>query len=287
MLQFLRSASKAIPGHASGSKNPLSNVQQTAEKVLLSKLDRRSDHLMPFREHGQSYKWISKSGGPFSAENLRTREGFSSALMWRAITYHAPIVEHHQLFQSLEDWKNTIAPLQSEDYVLSSAYGGYPNRFRVIEASDTAKTIWQMTGDAQTLEWLTRKTKPKYMEMFEFMKEFPQVGNLTAHLLVADYVDRGVIEMPSVREMGRIIFKIKAGALGGLVQLGYLADEQASEEEVINAFESLYQYLEAHLTSEETALMRFNPIMLEHALCKVKRVKDLKHVKPLWSGVVQ
>ncbi|KAJ6467602.1 hypothetical protein DFH09DRAFT_1381380 [Mycena vulgaris] len=287
MLRFLRIAVKAIPGHH-GTTTGRGDIQQRAEKAILDRVDRsnhRSDHIMPLRQYGQSYLWISKPGGPFSPEHIRTRAGFFSVLLWRAVTFHAPIVEHHQLFQSLEEWEKKVADLQPAEYARADAYGGWPNKPRVTAALDTARTIWRMTGRAKILEWLTAPTKPRYMEMYQLMLQFPQVGNLIAHLLVSDYVYHGIIEMPSVQEMGEIIHTIKAGALDGLVRLGYLDSRDASKEEVINAFESLYGYLDTNLTPEEKILMCFNPIMLEHLLCKMKRIKDLKDVQPLWSQV--
>ena len=51
-----------------------------------------------------------------------------------------------------------------------------------------------------------------------------------------------------------------------------LIRKKASKEEVSKAFASLDLALRQELTEEEKAAMNYNVIMLEHALCKIKRL---------------
>ncbi|KAJ7731730.1 hypothetical protein B0H16DRAFT_1468906 [Mycena metata] len=123
------------------------------------------------------------------------------------------------------------------------------------------------------------------MEMYQLIMQFPRAGSLIAQLLVADYVDHGVIEAPSVREMGKIIFKIHAGSFKGLAAFGYfdLDDPKVTESQVVDAFESLYGFLDNELTDDEKRNANFGTSMLEHTLCKYWRVFKFKATEPLFT----
>ena len=61
------------------------------------------------------------------------------------------------------------------------------------------------------------------------------------------------------------------GAYDSMETLG-LISKQASKVKVIKAFQSLDLALRQELKEEEKEVMKYNVIMLEHALCKIKRL---------------
>jgi hypothetical protein len=77
--------------------------------------------------------------------------------------------------------------------------------------------------------------------------------------------------MPSAREWAESIDKMGKGSKSGMVKCG-LVREGCKREEFCGAFASLDQALQIELTNEEKDAMGYNIIMLEHALCKIKRI---------------
>ncbi|KAJ7110199.1 hypothetical protein C8R43DRAFT_904509 [Mycena crocata] len=284
MLRFLRSSLKAISSGRSGS-DTLDAIQKTAEKALVAELKRddQMDHKMPFREYGPSYKSVCRDDGPFSPNWIRTRAGFFSALLFRGVTFHTSFVRNHTLFEDLDAWETAIDGLPRGNYVTSCTYGGFPNARRAKDAKLTARAYWEMSGVAQNLAWLTRMTPPTFTAFYDFILEFPQIGSLSAQLLTADYALHGVVKMPTLREQAILVHSIDKGAVSGLQALGYLpAEGPFAQNKVVEAFEALYNYLDAELLQTEKDMMRFSPILLEHALCKIGRVAYLVAVKPLF-----
>jgi hypothetical protein len=53
--------------------------------------------------------------------------------------------------------------------------------------------------------------------------------------------------------------------------LGFIR-KQAGKAEVTKAFTALDLALQQELTEEEKAAMKYNVVMLEHTLCKIKRL---------------
>lgn len=101
-------------------------------------------------------------------------------------------------------------------------------------------------------------------------------------LICGDLALAGIIDMPSVEEMGRMIADLGRGAQRGLYQLGLISSSKPNDVEstdIIQAFKNLYIYLEAALTPEEKMAMSFSPLMLEHTLCKYGRFSRLS-LKP-------
>jgi len=77
--------------------------------------------------------------------------------------------------------------------------------------------------------------------------------------------------MPTAHEWGRLIYTLKMGANGAMEMLG-LISKKASRVEVAEVFTSLDRVLQKELQEEEKVAMKYNVIMLEHALCKIKRL---------------
>ena len=65
------------------------------------------------------------------------------------------------------------------------------------------------------------------------------------------------------------MFKINAGGKDGLALLGF---NVATKKACADATDSLWTALHGSFTSAEIAQMGLDPITLEHALCKFKRL---------------
>jgi hypothetical protein len=61
--------------------------------------------------------------------------------------------------------------------------------------------------------------------------------------------------------------------LGGLELLGY-SGIKSNPGAIKDAFQKVYEHIDQLLTSEEKDTMNYNPVMLEHALCKLKKLRE-------------
>ena len=77
--------------------------------------------------------------------------------------------------------------------------------------------------------------------------------------------------MPTAQEYGGLIFTLDMGAKDAMENLG-LISKKASKVQVVEAFTSLDLVLQQELKEEEKVAMYYNVIMLEHTLCKIKRL---------------
>ena len=84
-----------------------------------------------------------------------------------------------------------------------------------------------------------------------------------------------VVMMPSPEEMGGIVHLLNKGAVEGLQDVGLLPPGRLSfaEDDVAAAFVTLYDFVFTSFDSQELDKMTYDPIMLEHALCKFKRLQ--------------
>ena len=86
------------------------------------------------------------------------------------------------------------------------------------------------------------------------------------------------VEKPSVEEMGSLISVVSKGAVSGLNLLGLLPDKKTKHSkypptQVVNAFKLLFDRLKEALDPVEWSDMGLDTIVLEHSLCKLKRMK--------------
>jgi len=102
---------------------------------------------------------------------------------------------------------------------------------------------------------------------------FASVGELIAFVIAADITCTHIGQFPSIEETGLIIASIGKGARDCLVHSLRLIAEDAIPEETGSMVLRLYQYLDTHVTDEQKACMGFHGLMIEHGLCKYKRVR--------------
>lgn len=90
-------------------------------------------------------------------------------------------------------------------------------------------------------------------------------------------METGILPMPSTKEWAESIVKMGKGSKDGMELCGFVG-KNSSQEDFCSAFESLDQALQRELQDEEKEAMGYNIIMLEHTLCKIKRIS--KSIKP-------
>lgn len=99
----------------------------------------------------------------------------------------------------------------------------------------------------------------------------PEVGTLTAYLLTADLSYTEWVEQPSPEVLGELVHALNKGAFKGLQATSQISSG-ASKDEVREAFVGLYRWLEEELSLEERSSVTFDPVMVEHLLCKFGRL---------------
>lgn len=82
--------------------------------------------------------------------------------------------------------------------------------------------------------------------------------------------------MPTTFEMGTQMCEIDAGAVRGLVLLGYVDEaDQKVRDTVRGAFDAYCRDVEAFFTPEQLEDMGWDVIMGENSLCKISRMHEL------------
>lgn len=255
--------------------SPILDAGFTPEFHLQSKVFHDQDRLSPFRESAPSRRNITHhANSPFHWNHVQTREGFFNALLFRAVTFAAPCIreDEHAWFPTLESFA-AFARQHSEEpaYVCNLRAYGQQNRGRT---PDSAPGLW--TASDEWVNFIDSKGLIPLEEMYSFLLNLraPQVGPLAAFLLAADYVYAEIVAEPSPKEMGSLIHKLGKGAVSGLQCLGLLpkGKQEFVERDVADAFVQAHDYVAKELSDEEKDRMGFDTVMLEHTLCKFKRL---------------
>jgi hypothetical protein len=246
-------------------------------KKVLSELDL----FLPFRQHAPSLAnarhKIYADADQFPGED---GAGLFNVLAFRGVFFGSPFAqsERYRWFNTLADWETffakgtKVAKKHGKDgeeekyYVKRTCYGQ--------SQTDRSTKLLQGYWD-QRLLWsakFNKPTKPSITEVWKWLRSvFCNIGDLSALLICGDLIEAGILPMPTAQEWGGLIYALKMGANGGMKTLG-LISKQAVREEVTEAFTSLDQTLQQELTEEEKVAMKYNLIMLEHTLCKIKRL---------------
>ncbi|KAH6907178.1 hypothetical protein BKA70DRAFT_1223557 [Coprinopsis sp. MPI-PUGE-AT-0042] len=239
---------------------------------------RNGDKKLPFRNMAPSRRAVlDADSGPFSPNLIRTRQGFFSALVHRAITHHTPFLLDHEetYFHDAEDFRKRMKQKKYRGqpatfFCDKSAYGSPTKR-----SVDNAPRFWESAGDPRFNSWLVNDdedTSITFLDLVKLLRNseaFPTVGALTGYLLAADYAISGIVEMPSFEDMGGVIFDLKKGGVTGLRLLGC---DCSSREKTISAFVELDAAVREELGEDSLIAMDYNPFVLEHMLCKFKRL---------------
>lgn len=287
LFPFLDNPSIHINTPSKGRTDAEMNTYWTA--IYRNQVEVSTDKKSPFRDLAVSRRRILEEGGPFSPENLSTRAGFFSALVYRGITHNtAFLLEHQTLFHDLEAWTTTYNNLkntQSPDYFCNkSAYGQATDR-----SVNYASYYWRASGSSNLTKWLYSDELINFVDLFNLIRNagsslLPSFGLLTSYLLAVDYASAGKATLPTVEEMGKVIFLIGKGALSGLQDLGFICTNPA---ETSVCFLAVFNELQRRIPAFRQGQMNFGFFFLEHFLCKSKRLNIVafRNIKDVTSLV--
>lgn len=258
------------------------------------------DFFLPFRQHAPSLANARKEIFA-NVDRLASPTGFFNVLTFRGVFFGSPFAQsdHFKWFDRYEDWESfridekeeakKDGREEEEYYVKKSCYGRSQRErsTNLIEGYWKQRHLWNTKFDqtmSPTVElayhWLISTEKGKSL--------FRNIGSLTALLICGDLAEAGLVPMPSAKELGKLIFKVRKGAKEGMTAIG-LIGEEVNEEELGNAFESLDLALKQELTKDEKETMGYNIFMLEHTLCKIKRLlrcRESRNSLPLFQSEI-
>jgi len=253
--------------------------------MVITKTRSDLDFFLPFRRHAPS---LANAQREIYADLDRltssTGVGLFNVLAFRGVFFGSPFAQsdRFQWFDRFEDWvrftidekKEATKDGRNEEkyYVKRNCYG----RTQKDRSTKLLKGYWNQRELWNDM--FNRPTPPTAEEVYRWLiasdageTRFRNIGSLTALLICGDLIEAGVVPTPSPREFGELIFKVGKGAKDGMAKFG-LVKKGADGEEICEAFVSLDLALQRELTEEEKEAMGYNIIMLEHTLCKIKRL---------------
>ena len=269
---------------------------------IINKVLSDLDFFSPFRQYAPSLanarQKIYANVDQFPGEN---GAGFFNVLAFRGVFFGSPFSQsdRYQWFNTFNDWEifcregKEIAKSHGGDeeryYVKKNCYG----QSQMDRSTKLLSKYWN-----QRMLWsdeFNKSTKPSITEVHKWLTKsvtvnganttlFNNIGGLSALLICGDLIEVGILQLPTPQEWGGLIHSLKMGARSAMQILG-LTSEKASKVEVSTAFASLDFALQQELEDEEKAAMNYNVVMLEHTLCKIKRLTSrgipLEEIKKL------
>ena len=261
------------------------------KEKILDKVASNPDFYLPFRQHGPS---LANARREIYANVNRLANGdgvgFFNVLAFRGVFFGSPFArsDHYRWFNSLDDWENFRMMEKDKAkeykgeryYVTKNCYGQTQIRRKLslLPLYWEQRTWWnnkfnkpEKPAVDAVFKWLTSHQKIDGSDKKKTLTLFSNIGQLTALLICGDLAEAGVIKMPSAEEWAKLISRVGKGSKAGMVMCGFVKDK-SSQEELCKAFVSLDLALQHELSDEEKEKMGYNVIMLEHALCKIKRL---------------
>ncbi|KIJ91330.1 hypothetical protein K443DRAFT_14490, partial [Laccaria amethystina LaAM-08-1] len=169
----------------------------------------------------------------------------------------------------------------TEDYFRDMGIYGTSNVRRSTSLFDK---YWEISTSefwkgSKTVPWEAFiQTNPSPRELYDWLivgGRFPNIGDLTALLMVGDLIEAGVIRMSSPDEWGLLVVAVNKGAKKGLKELG-LINTNSPNPTIVQEFKALNDFLLEKLTQEQKEIMCYNVVMLEHGLCKHPRFVQIR-----------
>jgi hypothetical protein len=249
------------------------------------------DFFLPFRRHAPSLANAQRV--IYSKLDYFTRNdgiAFFNVLAFRGVFFgsHFARSAHYRWFDSMDDWE-TFRIMEKDEankhggddtyYINKTCYGQSQKGHELKLLSSYWKLRLEWNGifnnpSKLSVEkvyfWLMKSVASKE-DPSKKVKLFHNIGSLTALLICGDLVEAGILLMPSIQEWAGLIHRLGKGAKAGMEMFG-LTRKDGSKEEVRDAFASLDLALQSELRTDEKETMGYNVIMLEHALCKIKRL---------------
>ncbi|KAF8956817.1 hypothetical protein BDZ97DRAFT_1925083 [Flammula alnicola] len=263
---------------------------------LYEALMTKPDYFCPFREHAPTRIHVRGSDGPFAPSVVRTLEGVFSALVDRSITFGTEFSRNcRTFFTSADDFREacrSTGETAPRYFCDPGAYG----RYNPKKKTDLVDEYWRELQENRWpgLDVLVGERIP-FMVCFRFFRpvdgpHFKQLGELCAFLLTVDYVYAGVVEPPSIDDIGQIIQIVNKGAVRGLELTGLLPTcfetvsgsktkpkVSACTEGLRRAYNVTKKYVEddfvvdAALEQSVTHSVGMDYAVVENALCKFSR----------------
>jgi hypothetical protein len=254
-----------------------------ANDKVITMVSGNLDHYLPFRQHATS---LANARQEIYADLDRLASddgiGFFNILAFRGVFFGSPFAKsnRYRWFNSLDDWELFKAnEHKDEEYYVKKNCYGQSQKLRdlsLLRLYWDRRLLWndlfnkpEKPTVTQVFKWLT--SRPMDDRTKKLTTLFKNIGNLTALLICGDIVEAGILPVPSASEWAKCIHKTGKGAKAGMEACG-LVGKGGTKDEFCAAFESLDQALQLELTEEEKEAMDYNVIMLEHALCKIKRI---------------
>ncbi|KAJ6555254.1 hypothetical protein B0H10DRAFT_2446446 [Mycena sp. CBHHK59/15] len=276
LLSFITLAYRLLPAVEGAALTVPADVHGTPREIL-EFIMKDPDLLLPFRRAAPSLRSILKPNigpSPFSKPHLRTARGLFSTAIFRTTLYRSPYVLNGSgklLFDSAEDFLETVMPLPAKEYVLDNPYGGQPQP-RAENIVKSTRQTWESANNPAVNQFLSASDYSYSAAVHDIVSKFAYAGPLGTHLIVSDYVDAGVVREPTPLEMGNQIAAMNAGGVAGLRDLDYFPSDNPFGPLVTEGFTNLYNYIDIRLSDEQKKRMHWGTVMLEHTLCKYSRV---------------
>jgi hypothetical protein len=245
------------------------------------------DFYNPLRELAYSRQLVTSDLGPFSPNFIRTAGGLFSSLVYRGITFGCNRfleLDHLNRFPSLTAWEVAYAAAKTQNIadleICNPAAYGHPTGRNVKHAAAywrAGNELWVnflQSHDAAVAGRVSWSSGLTFLQSQKSRRQqyFPEFGKLTCFLLAADLYYAGVFQCPTLNEMASSIWVLNAGARSGLVKLG-VAQTAGTRDEFLAVFEEFYGAVDTVLTSQEKLETGWGVFVLEHGLCKGKRLK--------------
>ncbi|KAJ7736466.1 hypothetical protein B0H16DRAFT_1730802 [Mycena metata] len=243
--------------------------------LLQTAVNTKLDFLLPFREHGPSRVTHGVLEVLFIQDTRRPGLGCSSAT---STTY-------------VSAWDAECAKYTSPpEFFFCNPWAYSKRKSKRSESLVTEYWAAIHVPDCPNWEANTANGNYAFKSCYDFLKQtspsrFQEIGPLAGFLLAGDFSYTGVVQSPTVDDVGEIIRGINTGGVKGLELLGLVrprekgtgrAFKMASMVEVKAGFSKLQGFLDTKLTAAQKAHMIFDPIMSENSGCKLTRVVKAK-----------
>jgi hypothetical protein len=223
---------------------------------------------------------------------------FFNILAFRGVFFGSPFSqsEHFQWFKSYKEWKEfkaknkkealNVCRVEEDYYIKKNCYG----RSQKDRSLDLLEAFW--TNRDSWNDIFAKSTQPTIEEVHNWLvhsrekstSKFYNIGSLSALLICGDLIEAHIMPMPSSHELGKVIYKLKMGGKKGMKALG-LVSEGDKLDVFCDAFAALDTYVETTLGAEEKEAMGYNVVMLEHTLCKIKRLTTQKAFNNIFTEI--
>ena len=266
---------------------------------LIGKVLTNLDFYLPFRQHAPSLKNARHEiYADLNSQDCKDGVAFFNILAFRGVFFGSPFAksDHFQWFKSYEHWKAfqkeekqealDVCGVEEKYYVMKNCYG----QSQIKRSTELLEKYWQQRKSWN--EIFGQSTPPTVDKVYNWLmsreegaSKFHNIGSLSAFLICGDLIEANLVPMPSSYEVGKFIYKLGMGGKKGMEELDLVNEGDYNGEDFCKAFASLDAYVEKTLGMEEKKAMGYNVVMLEHTLCKIKRLTALKEFKNIFTQI--